>query len=85
MPASDGPVALPTAPRDVVMPLTVPKTRNDVSGSVAAVVELAAQHGARVIAREDDAARLGDSVQAVRADEFADRAERSARKGARVG
>ncbi len=49
--------------------------RNDVSGSVAAVVELAAQHGARVIARADDAARLGEGVEAVAADEFVDQAD----------
>jgi len=49
--------------------------RNDVSGSVAAVVELAARHGARVIARAKDAARLGAGVEAVPADEFVDQAD----------
>ena len=62
-------------PDDVRVLGLVVHPRNDVSGSVAAVVELAARHGARVIAREEDAARLGDGVQAVRADEFADRAD----------
>jgi NAD+ kinase len=49
--------------------------RNDVSASVAAVVELAAQHGARVIAREEDAARLGDGVHAVGANQFVEEAD----------
>jgi NAD+ kinase len=62
-------------PDDVRVLGLVVHPSNDVSGSVAAVVELAAQHGARVVAREDDAARLGDGVQAVRADEFAERAD----------
>lgn len=44
--------------------------RNDVTGSVATVVALAAQGGARVVARAGDAARLG--VDAVADDEFAD-------------
>lgn len=39
--------------------------RNDVSESVATVVKYAAQHGARVVARPGDAARLGDGVEAV--------------------
>jgi NAD+ kinase len=49
--------------------------RNDVSGSVATVVELAAHHGARVIARQADASRLGDGVEAVGDDEFIDEAD----------
>nr|WP_296076198.1 NAD(+)/NADH kinase [uncultured Actinoplanes sp.] len=49
--------------------------RNDVSASVRTVVELAAQHGVRVVAREGDARRIGNGVQAVTDDEFADVAE----------
>jgi NAD+ kinase len=49
--------------------------RNDVSASVRTVVELADKHGLRVVARHDDAQRVGNGVQAVADHEFADVAE----------
>jgi hypothetical protein len=39
IPAKDGPVARPTAPMDVVMPLTVPKTRNEEAELVRRMVQ----------------------------------------------
>ncbi len=49
--------------------------RNDVSQSVATVVELAGPHGLQVVARPGDAARLGEGVEPVPDDEFADRVD----------
>ncbi|WP_229399985.1 NAD(+)/NADH kinase [Micromonospora okii] len=49
--------------------------RNDVSESVATVTRAARRHGARVVARPADAARLGDGVSAVDDREFVERVD----------
>jgi len=49
--------------------------RNDVSASVATVVALAGPNGIRVVARPDDAARLGDGVEAMDEKELAETAD----------
>ena len=49
--------------------------RNDVSESVATVTALASRHGIRVVARPADADRLGDGVQPVADENFADEVE----------
>lgn len=49
--------------------------RNDVSESVATVTRAARRHGARVVARPDDAARLGDGVSAMDEADFVERVD----------
>jgi NAD+ kinase len=49
--------------------------RNDVSESVKTMVETAAQNNARVIARRQDAERVGAAVEAVDEDEFLEEAD----------
>jgi NAD+ kinase len=49
--------------------------RNDVSESVATLAGLAARHDAEVVARHEDAVRVGNGIQGVSDDEFADRAK----------